>query len=104
MRQLWRLAGEPRWVDRRPEGAAARRRALAPPREPLEGPAQGQAGDTSSGDSSTLSPEERAGVVAIPQSSMVSADEGAVGQGEAPAEATQEAVKTARVDAPDWPG
>uniref|UniRef100_A0ACB8EU04 Uncharacterized protein n=1 Tax=Sphaerodactylus townsendi TaxID=933632 RepID=A0ACB8EU04_9SAUR len=75
MRQLWRLAGEPRWVDRRPEGAAARRRALAPPRERLEGPVQGQEGETSSGGDSVSPAEERGEAAAPHQSSSASMEE-----------------------------
>uniref|UniRef100_A0ACB8FNW8 Uncharacterized protein n=1 Tax=Sphaerodactylus townsendi TaxID=933632 RepID=A0ACB8FNW8_9SAUR len=83
MRQLWRLAGEPRWVDHRPEGAAARRHALAPPREPLEGPVQGQEAEISSGGDS-VSPGEERGEAAAPHQSSSSSME------ERPVEASQQ--------------
>uniref|UniRef100_A0ACB8EY42 Uncharacterized protein n=1 Tax=Sphaerodactylus townsendi TaxID=933632 RepID=A0ACB8EY42_9SAUR len=86
MCQLWRLAGEPRWVDRRPEGTAARRRALAPPREPLEGPVQGQEAEISSGGDS-VSPAEERGEAAAPHQSSSSSME------ERPVEASQEPGK-----------
>uniref|UniRef100_A0ACB8EU24 Uncharacterized protein n=1 Tax=Sphaerodactylus townsendi TaxID=933632 RepID=A0ACB8EU24_9SAUR len=56
MRQLWRLAGEPRWVDHHPEGAAARCRSLAPPREQLDEPVEGRGGDTGGEESRPCGP------------------------------------------------
>ncbi|XP_048350018.1 uncharacterized protein LOC125431295 [Sphaerodactylus townsendi] len=102
MRQLWRLAGEPRWVDRRPEGAAARRRALAPPREPLDEAAEGPGGDSS--DASSVAPAERAGGPAQPlHSSSTSSMEAAAGHPPAHGMPTQDAGSSGLATVPQLP-
>uniref|UniRef100_A0ACB8ET65 Uncharacterized protein n=1 Tax=Sphaerodactylus townsendi TaxID=933632 RepID=A0ACB8ET65_9SAUR len=91
LRQLWRLAGQPHWADRRPEGATARWRALALLREPLDEPVEGRGGDSSSDETSIAAPEER-GEAAEPQrSSSSSSMEGAVEQPPAHSVAAPEA-------------
>uniref|UniRef100_A0ACB8EJ96 Uncharacterized protein n=1 Tax=Sphaerodactylus townsendi TaxID=933632 RepID=A0ACB8EJ96_9SAUR len=91
LRQLWHLAEQPCCVDRRPEGAAARRRTLAPPREQLDEPVQARGGDSSSEDSFVVVPGEIGGAAEPPRSSSASSEESALGQPVAHAEPTQEA-------------